>query len=36
VEIGLHVGYDAAATEAVKASVKEILSMVFAPPRVGR
>src|SRR6516162_7716786 len=36
VEIGPHVGYDAAATEAARASVKEILSMVFALPRVGR
>jgi hypothetical protein len=35
-EIGPHVGYDAAATEAARASVKEILSMVFALPRVGR
>jgi dienelactone hydrolase len=30
VEIGPHVGYDAAATEAAKASVKEILNTVFA------
>jgi hypothetical protein len=36
VEIGPHVGYDAAATEAARASVKEILSMVFALPRVAR
>jgi hypothetical protein len=36
VEIGPHVGYDAAATEAAKASVKEILSMVFMLPLVGR
>ena len=36
VEIGPHVGYDAAATEAARASVKEILSIVFALPRVGR
>ena len=36
VEIGPHVGYDAAATEAAKAAVKEILSMVFALQLVGR
>src|SRR5262249_11612776 len=36
VETGPHVGYDAAATEAARALVKEILSMVFALPRVGR
>jgi dienelactone hydrolase len=30
VEIGPHVGYDAAATDAAKASVKEILNTVFA------
>jgi dienelactone hydrolase len=36
VEIGPHVGYDAAATEAAKAAVKEILSTVFALQLVGR
>ena len=36
VEIGPHVGYDAAATEAAKASVKEILNAVFALQLVGR
>jgi len=35
VEIGPHVGYDAAATEAAKASVKEILNAVFALQLVG-
>ena len=36
VEIGPHVGYDAVATEAAKASVKEILNTVFALHLVGR
>ena len=36
VEIGPHVGYDAAATEAAKASVKEILNTVFALHLVGK
>jgi dienelactone hydrolase len=36
VEIGPHVGYDAAATEAAKASVKDILKTVFALQLVGR
>ena len=36
VETGPHVGYDAAATEAAKASVKDILNTVFALQRVGR
>jgi dienelactone hydrolase len=36
VEIGPHVGYDASATEAAKAAVKEILNTVFALQLVGR
>jgi dienelactone hydrolase len=36
VETGPHVGYDAAATEAAKAAVKDILNSVFAPQSVGR
>jgi dienelactone hydrolase len=36
VEIGPHVGYDAAATEAAKVSVKDILNAVFALQLVGR
>jgi dienelactone hydrolase len=36
VEIGPHVGYDAAATVAVKASVQEILNKVFTLHLVGR
>ena len=36
VEIGPHVGYDAAATEAAQVSVKEILNTVFGLQLVGR
>ena len=36
VETGPHVGYDAAATEAAKASVKDFLTTVFALELVGR
>jgi hypothetical protein len=36
VEIGPHVGYDAAATETAKMSVKEILNTVFALQLVGK
>jgi dienelactone hydrolase len=36
VEIGPHVGYDAAATEAAKASVTQFISTVFALQLVGR
>jgi dienelactone hydrolase len=36
VEIGPHVGYDAAATEAAKASVKEVVNTVFALQLVGK
>jgi dienelactone hydrolase len=36
VEIGPHVGYDAVATEAAKAAVKEILNTVFAKQLVGK
>ena len=36
VELGPHVGYDAAATEAAKGSVKDIFSTIFALQQVGR
>jgi hypothetical protein len=36
VETGPHVGYDAAATEAAKASVTDLLTTVFALQLVGR
>jgi dienelactone hydrolase len=36
VELGPHVGYDAAATDAAKTSVKEILNSVFVLHQVGR
>jgi dienelactone hydrolase len=36
IEIGPHIGYDAAATEAAKASIKGILNSVFALSLVGR
>jgi hypothetical protein len=36
VELGPHVGHDAAASEAAKIAVKEILTTVFALQPIGR